>query len=82
MRALIKNNTWKITELPPDKKPVGCKSVFTVKYRADETIERYKTRLVAKGFTQTYGVDYEETFAPVAKINTIRILLSCATILD
>jgi hypothetical protein len=58
MEALQKNSTWKLVELPKDKKTVGCKWVFTVKHKADGSIERFKTRLVAKGYTQTYGIDY------------------------
>ncbi|KAK1604216.1 hypothetical protein QYE76_027889 [Lolium multiflorum] len=78
MDALDRNNTWILTTLPANKKAVGCKWVFTIKQTPEGKVERYKARLVAKGYSQTYGVDYDETFAPVAKMNTIRTLISIA----
>jgi hypothetical protein len=75
MAALDKNNTWVLTDLPPNKMAVGCKWVFTIKHTPEGKIERYKARLVAKGYSR---VDYDETFSPVAKMNTIRTIISIA----
>jgi Reverse transcriptase (RNA-dependent DNA polymerase) len=58
LEALEKNKTWKIMKLPSDKRSVGCKWVYKIKYNSDEIVERYKARLIAKDYTQTYGVDY------------------------
>ena len=74
MNALLKNRTWDIVDLPKEKKTVGCKWVFTIKCKPNGSIERYKARLVDKGFTQTYGIDHQETFAAFAKINSVEIM--------
>ena len=76
MKVLEKNKTWDFVDVSAGKKSMECKWVYTVKYRANESLERYKVRLVAKGYTQTYVVDYLETFALVVKMNTIRVFLS------
>ena len=78
IHALESNHTWVVTSLPPNKLPIGCKWVFKIKYRSDGTIEKFKARLLAKGFTQQEGIDYTETFAPVAKMVTVRTLLVTA----
>ena len=78
MQALKKNQTWELVSLPAGKQPVGCKWVYTVKQTPEGKVDHYKARLIAKGYTQTYGIDYEETFAPIAKINTVWTLISCA----
>ena len=82
MNALEKNETWEITTLPPGKQPISYKWIFTVKYKEDGQIDQFKARLVAKGFTKSYAIDYQKTFAPVTKLNTIRILLSLDANLD
>ena len=76
--ALSKNHTWDLVTLPLGKFVVGCKWIYKIKTRFDGSIERYKTRLVAKGFTQEYEIDYEETFTPVARISFVRALLTVA----
>jgi len=81
MKALEKNKTWSVTTLPEGKRTVGCKWLFTIKYNYDGSIKRYKARLVVNGFTQTYGLDYSETFAHVAMLNTIIILLTLLSLL-
>ncbi len=79
MVVLDANATWELVALPKDKKAIGCKWVYTIKHNADGSMNKYKTRLVAKGYAQTYGIDYEKTYSPVAKMMTIRAIIAILT---
>lgn len=75
--SLQKNQVWTFTKLPPERKTIGCKSMFKVNYNADGDMEKYKAYLMVKGFTQRLETDFSETFAPVVKY-TSRTLLNVA----
>ena len=78
IESIEKNRTWELVELPFGAKAIGLKWVFKIKRNADGSINKFKARLVAKGYVQQYGVDFEEVFAPVARLETIRLLISLA----
>jgi len=74
--VLLKNQTWDLVPYPNERNVIGNKWIYKVKYNLVGEIEKYKTRLVAKGFAKKYRVDYEKTFAPMAKMSTVRVILA------
>jgi len=82
MTYLHKNEAWDLVELTAGKKPVNSKWVFKKKTNAEGKVEKYKARLVAKGYSQVPGIDFGDIFSPVAKVTSIRLLLSVAVAFD
>jgi hypothetical protein len=76
--SLLENQTWDLVPLPSGRKLVRCRWVYMTKSIVDGKINIYKARLVAKGFQKVYGIDYDEIFAPVAKMDSIRLGLAIA----
>ena len=76
--SIEKNNMWLLVDLPTSVKPIGLKWVFKIKRNADGSINKYKSRLVVKGYVQRHVIDYDEVFAPVARVETIRLVIAIA----
>ncbi|KAL0303185.1 UNVERIFIED_CONTAM: Retrovirus-related Pol polyprotein from transposon TNT 1-94 [Sesamum radiatum] len=82
MSTIEKNKTWELVDLPNGKKTIGLKWIFKIKFNQYGSIQKYKARLVAKGYSEQPGIDFTETYAPVARIETIRIVLAVAAQLE
>ena len=82
IESILSNHTWKLTDLPPGNKPLGSKWIFKRKMKPDGTIDKYKARLVIKGYRQTEGMDYFDTYSPVSRITSIRMLIALAAVHD
>lgn len=79
MKSLLQNRTWHLVDLSKNRRAIGNRWVFKIKTKPNGYVDRYKGRLVGKGFTQKYSIDYQETFSPVAKPSSIKMILSIAT---
>ena len=81
-KSIYDNEVWNLVDNVPGRKTVGCKRIFKKNTYMDGNVHTYKGRLVAKGFSQTPGVDYDENFSPVAKIKSIRVMLAIVAFHD
>ena len=77
-KSIMKNHPWDLLDRPTKRKVIGTKWVYKAMYKSNGSLEKYKARLVAKGFTQKEGFDFQETFAPTARMTTIRLVLVLA----
>ena len=80
-QSIMKNDVWDVVPRPEGKSVVTSKWIYKIKHAADGSIEKYKARFVAWGFSQKEGIDYEETFAPIARYTSIRSVLALATVM-
>ena len=80
--SLVSNKTWKLVDLPLGCKTIGCKWVLRKKFKSDGTVDKYKARLVAKGYKQKEDLDFFDTFSPVTRVTSIRLLIAVAAIYD
>ena len=76
IESIEKNNTWPLTALPAGHKPIGLKWVYKLKKNTEGDVIKHKARLVAKGYVQRQGIDFKEVFAPVARLDTVRVILA------
>jgi hypothetical protein len=80
-QSILKNDVWDVVPRPREKSVVSSKWIYKIKHAADRSIEKYKARFVAQGFSQKEGVDYEETFAPLTRYTSIRIVLAITAVM-
>jgi hypothetical protein len=80
-RSILKNDVWDIVSRPKDKSVVSSKWIYKIKHAVDGSVEKFKARFLARGFTQKEGIDYEETFAPVARYTSIQAIIALASVL-
>jgi hypothetical protein len=80
-RSIIKNNVWDIMPRPKDKSVVSSKWIYKIKHAVDGSVEKFKERFASRGFTQKEGINYEETFAPIARCTSIQAIISLVSIL-